>query len=74
MGCDGMADQTQCSRENTKICLPHFAGASLVCSTYILIAPEGFQLNHTIAYVLGGLVTLGVLVWYILWAKKQYAR
>ena len=47
---------------------------TIVCSTYILIAPEGFQLNHTIAYVLGGLVTLGVLVWYILWAKKQYAR
>ena len=24
--------------------------------------------------ILGGLVTVGVLVWYILWAKKQFAR
>ena len=49
---------------------------TIVCSTYILIAraPLGFQLHHFIAYILGGLVTVGVLVWYILWAKKQFAR
>ena len=47
---------------------------TIVCSTYIFIAPEGFQLHHFIAYFLGGLVTVGVLVWYILWAKKQFAR
>ena len=47
---------------------------TIVCSTYIFIAPEGFQLHHFIAYLLGGLVTVGVLVWYILWAKKQFAR
>ena len=47
---------------------------TIVCSTYIFIAPEGFQLHHFIAYLLGGLVTVGVLVWYILWTKKQFAR
>lgn len=47
---------------------------TIICSTYIFIAPEGFQLHHFIAYLLGGLVTVGVLVWYILWAKKQFTR
>ena len=47
---------------------------TLVCTTYILIAPEGFQLVNWVSYLLGGLITLGTLVWYILWAKKQFAR
>ena len=47
---------------------------TLVCSTYILIAPEGFQLNHTLAYALGGIVTLGITAGYILWTKKITAR
>ena len=47
---------------------------TIVCTTYILIAPEGFQLHHFIAYLLGGIITLSVLVWYIIWAKKQFAR
>jgi len=47
---------------------------TIVCSTYILIAPEGFQLHNFVAYLLGGVISLGVLVWYILWAKKQFAR
>ena len=47
---------------------------TIVCSTYILIAPEGFQFTHLVSYIIGGLVTVGVLVWYILWAKKQFAK
>lgn len=43
---------------------------TLVCSTYILIAPEGFQLNHILSYVIGGLITLGITVGYVLWTKK----
>ena len=43
---------------------------TMVCSTYILIAPEGFQLINWISYPTGGLITLAVLVWYILWARK----
>ena len=47
---------------------------TLVCSTYIFIAPEGFQLNHTVAYTLGGLITLGITAVYILWTNKLKAR
>jgi carbon starvation protein CstA len=32
-----------------------------VCSTYILIAKEGFSLPHTLSYCIGGGVTLGLL-------------
>ncbi|MDR1680295.1 MAG: carbon starvation protein A [Prevotellaceae bacterium] len=35
---------------------------TLVCSTYILIAKEGFSLPHTLSYALGGGVTL-LLLW-----------
>jgi carbon starvation protein CstA len=45
---------------------------TIVCTTYILIAPEGFQLHNFVSYLIGGLVTLIVLVWYMVWAKKQY--
>ena len=47
---------------------------TIVCSTYILIAPEGFQLTHLVSYIIGGLVTVGVLVWFIIWAKKQFTK
>ena len=47
---------------------------TIICSTYIFIAPEGFQLHHFIAYLLGDLVTVGVLVWYKKKKKKQFAR
>lgn len=47
---------------------------TMVCTTYILIAPEGFQLNHILSYTLGGLVVLGILVCYIMWAKKLYRK
>lgn len=34
---------------------------TLVCSTYIFIAPEGFQLSHTLSYIIGAIVTLTTL-------------
>lgn len=43
---------------------------TIVCTTYIFIAPEGFQLNQLVAYILGGLVTLGALIGYMLWARR----
>lgn len=43
---------------------------TLVCTTYILVAPEGFRLTHFFSYLIGGLVTLGTLVWYIMWARR----
>jgi len=34
---------------------------TMVCSTYILIAPEGFQLQHDVAYILGTAFTIGLV-------------
>jgi len=31
---------------------------TMVCTTYILIAPEGFELGNTLSYVLGGIFTI----------------
>jgi carbon starvation protein CstA len=33
-----------------------------VCSTYILIAPEGFQLNHQTSYLIGFVATLITII------------
>lgn len=33
-----------------------------VSSVYILIAPEGFSLNHGLAYLIGGIITLVVII------------
>lgn len=42
-----------------------------VCSTYILIAPEGFSLAANLAYGLGGTCVLVGVVWFIVWYNKQ---
>ena len=44
---------------------------TLVCSTYICIAPEGLSLPQLIAYSIGGVCTLVALVWFIVWFKKE---
>ncbi len=44
---------------------------TLVCSTYICIAPEGLSLSQNISYVIGGTVTLAALVWFIVWFRKK---
>lgn len=45
---------------------------TMVCSTYILIAPEGFELDNTLSYVLGGVFTIIVCVLFLtLIVKKQ---
>ena len=41
-----------------------------VCSTYILIAPEGLSLPAVTAYVLGGMVLLVAVVWFVVWYRK----
>lgn len=43
---------------------------TLICSTYIMIAPEGFQLNYLVSYSLGAVATVGTLVGYIIWVNK----
>lgn len=43
---------------------------TLVCSTYICIAPEGLSLSHNLSYLIGGLCTLVALFCFIHWYKK----
>jgi carbon starvation protein CstA len=45
---------------------------TMVCSTYILIAPEGFQLSNHLAYIGGAVITLviSLIFWYYI-AKKE---
>ncbi len=44
---------------------------TVVCSTYICIAPEGLHLQHDIAYALGALITLVCLVFFIRWHWRR---
>ncbi len=40
---------------------------TLVCSTYICIAPEGLRLPHVISYSIGAFITIACLILYIRW-------
>lgn len=44
---------------------------TLVCSTYICIAPEGLSLPQAIAYTIGGVCTIIAGVWFIAWYKNN---
>ncbi|MDO6518775.1 carbon starvation CstA family protein [Zobellia uliginosa] len=46
---------------------------TMVCTTYILIAPEGFQLDNDLAYMGGGILTLiiSLLFWYYAVQRKK---
>lgn len=37
-----------------------------VCTSYILVAPEGLQLSPTLSYIIAGVLDLGLLVWYLM--------
>ena len=43
---------------------------TLVCSTYICIAPEGLSLSGNLSYGIGGACTLIALVWFISWYRQ----
>ena len=43
-----------------------------VVTTYMCIAPEGFGVNATVSYVIGGLATLFAAVTFIRWRKKNF--
>lgn len=47
---------------------------TLVCTTYICIAPEGFSLSHGLSYIIGGVCTLVALIWFIRWYSKVNRR
>ena len=42
-----------------------------VCTTYILVAPEGFRLSYIIGYIGGGLATLLLLFLFVRWHVGQ---
>ena len=44
---------------------------TLVCSTYICIAPEGLSLLQGVSYGMGGVCLLVALVWFIVWYNKE---
>jgi carbon starvation protein CstA len=41
-----------------------------VTSTYLLFAPEGFSLSKEISYPAGAIITLGTLVWFMVYVNK----
>jgi carbon starvation protein CstA len=44
---------------------------TMVCSTFILISKnEGFGLNANLSYAIAGLMTIGTLIYFLLWKKK----
>ena len=46
---------------------------TMVCSSYILIAPEGLHIapeKRIIGYIIAGLVTIGCMFGFIVWAKR----
>ena len=59
------------SRKNFYISLIPALFMTLVCSTYICIAPEGFHLPQVLSYVTGGTCTLVGLVWFIIWYRRR---
>lgn len=44
---------------------------TIVVSAYILIAPEGFTLNHQLAYIISGLITLIVCLIFIFRMRRK---
>lgn len=47
---------------------------TMVCSTYIFIAPECMGLSHCISYCLGAVITIVTLISFIAFLKKEYAK
>ena len=42
-----------------------------VCSTFLFISKQAFNLPEPIAYALGGICFLVALVWFVLWYRKE---
>lgn len=58
-------------KKNFYIALVPALFMTLVCSTYICIAPEGLSLPAQLSYILGGVCTSVALVWFITWYKRN---
>lgn len=59
------------TRKNYFVTLIPALFMTCVCSTYIMIAPEGLSMSETVSYIAGGIVTLIALIWFIYWYKKE---
>lgn len=59
------------NRKNYFVTLIPALFMTCVCSTYIMIAPEGLSMPQTFSYIAGGIVTLIALIWFIYWYKKE---
>lgn len=42
-----------------------------VSVTYICIAPEGFQLPHTLSYGIGAAAVIAAFAWFVVWKRKK---
>ena len=59
------------SNKNFYIALLPALLMTLVCSTYICIAPEGLSLSKEVSYAIGGICLLIALIWFIRWYNKN---
>ena len=59
------------SKKNFYIALLPAVLMTLVCSTYICIAPEGLSLPSAISYCIGGVCTLAALIWFIIYSRSK---
>ena len=59
------------TKKNFYIALVPALFMTLVCSTYICIAPEGFSIPMTASYIIGGVFTFLAFVWFIVWYRKR---
>ena len=58
-------------KKNYRITLLPAYLMTLVCTTYICIAPEGLSLPQGVAYGIGGVCLLAALIWFNVWLKKE---
>ncbi len=59
------------SKKNFWITLLPALFMTCVCSTYIVIAPEGLSLSPDIAYPVGAVCVIIAVMWFALWFRKQ---
>lgn len=59
------------SNKNFYIALLPALLMTLVCSTYICIAPEGLSLSKEVSYCIGGICAMSAAIWFIIWYRKQ---
>lgn len=59
------------SNKNFYIALLPALLMTLVCSTYICIAPEGLSLSKEVSYCIGGICAMSAVIWFIIWYRKQ---